>query len=213
MKNRLTALALALCLLLTLGACSQPAPENQEPQTAPESETAPETETAQPEPEQPEQSAAQSPLASFTAEDLDGDEVTEEVFADYEVNMINIWGTFCGPCLDEMPDLGQIAKDYEDEGLQVVGIVGDAIDLMGDGSVLEDVVIEAQNLVEETGADYLHIVPTGELFPNLMTQIYAFPTTIFVDSEGNIIGDIVMGARSKDQWISIIDQLLEQVEA
>ena len=47
----------------------------------------------------------------FTAQDLDGNTVDESIFADYEVTMVNLWGTFCGPCLQEMPDLGEISDE------------------------------------------------------------------------------------------------------
>ena len=32
--------------------------------------------------------------------------MTHEVFDDADLTVINIWGTFCGPCIQEMPDLG-----------------------------------------------------------------------------------------------------------
>lgn len=227
-NTRLTVAVLAACLMLSLGGCGQasgetasdaaepPAQEESAPDTAaqePAEEASEPESAAQESDESDESNESQSPFASFTAQDLDGNEVTQEIFADYPVTLVNVWGTFCGPCLEEMPYLGELAQEYEAKGLQVVGIVGDAIDLLGDGSVLEDVVAEAKADVEETGADYLHIVPTGELFPNLMKQLYAYPTTLFVDSEGNIVGDIIMGARSKDEWSSLIETMLEQADA
>ena len=42
---------------------------------------------------------------AFTAQDLDGNQVDQSIFADADLTMINVWGTFCTPCLDEMPDL------------------------------------------------------------------------------------------------------------
>ena len=50
-------------------------------------------------------------LAGFTAQDLEGNDVDDSIFDDYDVTMINVWGTFCGPCIQEMPDLGQLAED------------------------------------------------------------------------------------------------------
>ena len=49
---------------------------------------------------------------NFTAQDLDGNPVDESIFQGYDVTMINLWGTFCGPCLQEMPDLGELADEY-----------------------------------------------------------------------------------------------------
>ena len=52
----------------------------------------------------------------FDAKTLDGEEVTEEIFANADLTMVNIWGTFCGPCIEEMPYLGEISREYEEKG-------------------------------------------------------------------------------------------------
>ena len=36
---------------------------------------------------------------SFTATDFKGNPVTSEIFAKNKLTMVNIWGTFCGPCI------------------------------------------------------------------------------------------------------------------
>ena len=144
----------------------------------------------------------------FTAQDLDGNPVDESIFADCDVTMINLWGTFCGPCLQEMPDLGEIADEYADKGFQIVGICTDAVNL--DGEILEDVVETAKADAQETGADYLHIVPVGEIFTDLLPRVTGVPTTIFVDSKGQQIGLADIGAKDKHAWIQVIEEELAQ---
>ena len=144
----------------------------------------------------------------FTAQDLDGNPVDESIFADCDVTMINLWGTFCGPCLQEMPDLGEIADEYADKGFQIVGICTDAVNL--DGEILEDVGETAKADAQETGADYLHIVPVGEIFTDLLPRVTGVPTTIFVDSKGQQIGLADIGAKDKDAWIQVIEEKLAQ---
>ena len=129
---------------------------------------------------------------NFTAQDLDGNPVDESIFQGYDVTMINLWGTFCGPCLQEMPDLGELADEYGDKGVQIVGICTDAVN--SDGEVLADVV--------ET--------PTGEIFTDLLPRVSAVPTTIFVDESGRQIGLADMGARDKDTWIQVIEEKLAE---
>ncbi len=146
----------------------------------------------------------------FSAEDLDGNPVDETIFADYDLTMINLWGTFCGPCIQEMPELGEIADEYEEKGFQIVGICTDAVD--GDGQALPDVVVSAREIIEETGADYLHLLPTGEIFTDLLPRVSAVPTTIFVDKEGNQVGLADMGAKDKESWMAVIDEKLAQVQ-
>ena len=64
---------------------------------------------------------------AFTAQDLDGNQVDQSIFADADLTMINVWGTFCTPCLDEMPDLGELSEEYKDKGMQIIGICSDTV--------------------------------------------------------------------------------------
>ena len=148
-------------------------------------------------------------LAGFTAQDLEGNDVDDSIFDDYDVTMINVWGTFCGPCIQEMPDLGQLAEDYADKGVQIVGIVSDATDY--EGGYLEENVELAKEIVEETGAGYVHLLPSQDVLNRVLTSIQVVPTTFFVDSEGNQLGGIVTGSKSYDDWTAILDQKLEEV--
>ena len=147
-------------------------------------------------------------FGEFEAKTLDGEDVTQEIFGQSKLTMINIWGTFCGPCIQEMPDLGEIADEYADKGFQIVGICTDAVNL--DGEILEDVVETAKADAQETGADYLHIVPVGEIFTDLLPRVTGVPTTIFVDSKGQQIGLADIGAKDKDAWIQVIEEKLAQ---
>ena len=52
--------------------------------------------------------------------------------------MINIWGSFCQPCIEEMPALQTISEDMKAQGVAIVGVLGDAMD--SDGNLDEDVV-------------------------------------------------------------------------
>lgn len=156
------------------------------------------------------QHEAQGPLQNFTVVDLDGNEVTAEVFADYDLTVVNIWGTFCGPCINEMPVLGELAEEYAEKNVQFIGLVGDAIDTSGQPN--EEKVAEAKEIVAQTGADYLHLVPTNELAAYLMPQISAFPTTIYVDSEGAQVGYGFAGALDEISWRNSIDEALALLE-
>ena len=149
-------------------------------------------------------------LSSFTAQDLSGNQVDQSIFTGYKLTMVNIWATFCGPCLSEMPELGEIHAQYAEKGVQVVGIVTDVLNQ--DGSYNEAQIATARDAVSLTGADYLHLLPSPDLIVNKLQYVTAVPETIFVDSQGNQVGESYLGAKSKDQWTAIIDELLAQVE-
>ena len=194
---------IALLAVLMLGGCGQAAEDKKEKPEMPEAsetqESAENTEAAQ-----------KGPFEQFTAEDIDGNEVTEAVFADYDLTVINVWGTFCGPCVSEMPALGELAEEYAEKRVQFIGIVGDAFDI--EGKIDWDIVSDAKTIIAETGADYLHILPTNELYTDVMPEISAFPTTIFVDSEGKQVDYAYMGAVEKEVWAQRIDSAMSMVE-
>lgn len=146
-------------------------------------------------------------IITIETADLDGTKVTEALFSDNKVTMINIWGTFCPPCIREMPDLGRLSADYKNKGFQIVGVVIDAMDRYGnvDNKIKDD----AQKIINKTKADYLHIVPTIAMFYGFLRDVQVVPTTIFVDSGGRQIGETYLGSRSYKDWKKIIDNLLK----
>ena len=151
-------------------------------------------------------------LSSFTAYDLNGLPVDEGIFAGHDLTMINIWATFCGPCLREMPDLGQLSQEYADRGVAIVGIVAD-VSRSADGTFSDDMVSTARELVAQTGAGYLHLLPSDDLVSAKLGQVSAVPETIFVDSQGNLVGESYVGSRSKADWAQVIDTLLPEAQA
>lgn len=45
----------------------------------------------------------------------------------------------------------------------------------------------------------------------LLKNVQGFPTTWFVDAQGNIVGDPVLGSNSKDTWLEILQERLMEV--
>lgn len=146
---------------------------------------------------------------SFAAADLDGNKVNEGIFQGKKLTMINVWATFCGPCLNEMPALGKLAKAYGDE-FQIVGIVSDTVDM--NARPIASQVQKAKALAKQTGADYLHLVPSKDLMEIHVGAVQAVPETVFLDENGRQVGEAYVGSHSEAEWASIIEDLLEQVK-
>lgn len=153
--------------------------------------------------------AAES-LGSFSMEDIEGESYTQEMFADYDLTMINVFATWCTPCINEIPDLEQLRNDMADQGVNVVGIVLDAVDYSGgtDDSAIEN----AKILAEQTGAAYPFLVPDQGLLNGRLAGIAAVPETFFVDKEGNLVGETYTGSRSLEEWKSVVEETLKEVE-
>ncbi len=145
-------------------------------------------------------------FGSFAAMDLEGNAVNEEIFAGHKLTMINIWATFCGPCISEMPDLAKLSTAYGDE-LQIVGIPVDITDR--NGAVIPDQKILALEIIAYTGANYRHLIPSDSLNRAYLFGVQVVPETVFVDSEGRQVGQSYLGARSEAEWRVIIESLLE----
>ena len=125
---------------------------------------------------------------AFATTDLSGNPVTSDIFAAKDLTVVNVWGTFCGPCIDEMDELAAWSASMPDN-VQLVGLVSDL-------HSLEDAeTLEMANLIcESTGADsYLHLV-AGVDFYSLINQVVGVPTTFFVDATGAVVGEPIVGA-------------------
>src|SRR5258705_12753217 len=63
-----------------------------------------------------------SPAPNFRAKVIG--ENRYKTFADYkgQVVLLNVWGTFCPPCIFEMPSLERLHKVYGDSGLKIVAV-------------------------------------------------------------------------------------------
>lgn len=62
--------------------------------------------------------------------------------------------------------------------------------------------------MNETGADYLHLLPSDDLMTIYLDGVDAVPTTLFIDKSGTII-DTVIGSQSKSDWETMIDEKLQ----
>ena len=137
-------------------------------------------------------------FGKFTSQDIDGNQVDYTVFENYQLTMVNIWGTFCPPCIQEMPELGQMANEYADK-MQIVGMIVDVSAPNNDSAL---------KIIEHTKANYLHIITSPDLVDRFLGKVQVVPTTVFVDKNGNQVGDVYTGAKSKTEWMKIADELL-----
>lgn len=146
-------------------------------------------------------------LISFQTHDIYGEEVNQDIFRDYSLTLVNVWGTFCGPCLDEMPSLGELQKEYVSKGVNIVGIVVDVQD--EDMNVIEDQQELAKEIASGTGADYTHLLISEEMIDSVLNQFDAIPASFFVDSDGNIVSEFYIGSREKEDWVTIIEENIQ----
>ncbi|MEO6051485.1 MAG: TlpA disulfide reductase family protein [Pyrinomonadaceae bacterium] len=135
-------------------------------------------------------------LADAELEMLDG---TKTKISDRKgkVVLVNIWGTWCGPCRAEMPFLIAMQDQYRDRGLEIMGLN------IGDGSGTPESVEAIKKFVEQMKLNY-----TIVRSPNAATaQFYAVtkqqvvPQTLLIDREGHLRGVFIGGGQSISESI------------
>ena len=151
-------------------------------------------------PEWPRELAVGNTIA-YTAPDLDGAaQNSADIFSKAKVTMINFWATWCGPCKRELPELANMAKEFEAQGCQIIGVCSDADS--------DEVAAEAREILSDAGVEYLNLRATDnveDVFP-----VTAYPTTFFVDSEGRLLVAPVVGA-DLDGYRAAMEASLAQV--
>lgn len=154
-------------------------------------------------------------FSNLDTEDVDGNKVTKEIFSNEELTLINVWTTWCGPCVGEMPELEALSKEYESNNSNVAikGLVVE-VDKTDMRTGLSN---EEKNLVKDimkkSDATYQQLTVSEELKKTDFKRVMEFPTTYFVDKKGNFVGEKVVGANSKEDWKKIIDERLKMVKA
>ena len=211
----MTAVVLAGCAKTATNAePSQTAEVTEEPaQPAEEVEPAEDTVEATEEPEvseepeeaeeaeEPEEVIGGGSEFCFSGTDVNGNAVnTAEVFAKNKVTVVNIWASWCPPCVGEIPELDKMNKELSEKGCGVIGLLDDGEDPQG----LED----AKDILQDVGATYLNMIFPYKISANVAFQ--AYPTTFFVDSNGTIIGEPVVGA-APDRYREMVDTLLSNM--
>lgn len=150
--------------------------------------------------------AEEAYVLTFETTTVDGEALTSECFADSKLTMLNVWATYCSPCLEEMPYLGEIAAAYDKTEFQMIGVVSDVVE-----NAEEDAINEAKELITQTGANYPHLLLSESLYNNLLSSVSAVPTTFFINQEGEVLGYLI-GAYPKENWEEIISELLATIE-
>jgi thiol-disulfide isomerase/thioredoxin len=154
---------------------------------------APET-PGEPTPAAENKSSEYPPLASGLAE-ADFELLTGEKFKlsdkKGKVLLINIWGTWCGPCRAEMPYLIKMQDAYGGQGFEVIGLN------IGDGSGGEESVEQIQTFAASMKLNYTLArssnAATAEFYK--ITKQQVVPQSLLVDRQGHLRGVFVGGGQ------------------
>ena len=150
-----------------------------------------------------------SPFHDFAGKDLDGNEVDETLFSKNAVTVLNFWFTGCKPCVAELSKLNDLNEEIKSMGGEVVGINTETFD---DN---EAAIAEAKKILKKQGAAYRNIsIASDSDAGKYASTIMAFPTTILVDRNGNIVGEPMLGGiDNKENYDSLMKQIQSVIDA
>ena len=119
--------------------------------------------------------------------DLQGEDLDPRQFKN-KIVILNLWATWCGPCIKEMPDLVEMKNNLSEEFVLILAS-GESLDRI-------------QQFKENRSFD-LSFVQTQTSLESL--GVYSLPTTFIIGKDGQLLETLV-GARKWDSPEQI-DQL------
>ncbi len=110
---------------------------------------------------------------AFRLKDLAGADVDSSTMRG-KVMVVNFWGTWCGPCVREMPEFQELHEKYLSDPQVVIVAISNDHD--------PD---ELKAWMEKRGFDFRALIDDG--YVSQSAQVRGFPTTWFIDPEGAIV--------------------------
>ena len=146
-----------------------------------------------------------SAFKNISGTDFDGNKIDESLFSDNAVTVLNFWFSGCKPCVAELSKLNELNEAIKSMGGQVIGVNTETFD--GNETAIE----EAKSILESQGAEYRNVCFDSDSdAAQYASNIMAFPTTILVDRNGNIVGEPMLGGIDQQENY---DQLMEQIQS
>ena len=150
-----------------------------------------------------------SPFKNFSGQDFDGNSVDESLFSNNAVTVVNFWFTGCKPCVAELSKLNELNDAIKAMGGEVIGINTETFD--GNEAAID----EATSILESQGAKYRNLsIDSSSEAGKYASDIMAFPTTILVDRNGNIVGDPLLGGiDNQNNYDALMKQIQSVIDA
>ncbi len=125
--------------------------------------------------------------------------------AGVKLKMYNMWATWCGPCIGELPDLGEISRKYQG----VVELIGLQTDAYDDASLQK-----GNQLLAANGCTYKNIPLTDEhswMIVLSEDNEFFIPQMHFLDRDNKLVKSMV-GFNDYEGWATIIEELLADLK-
>ena len=197
MKKKILILGMALMVAAGISACNASSKTSSSEATTTESKQA---DAKAEDSKQAESDKEDKKFPEFTAKTVSGEDISSDLFKDSKLTVVNVWGSWCGPCVQEIPELQKLYESMKDKDVNVIGLAQDA------GTDLDAV----KEIIDKNKVTYQNIVPEGAT-EDFVMNLMAFPTTFFVDSDRNIVG-VIQGNRNLEAFTAAVEGVLEKLK-
>ena len=197
MKKKILILGMALMLAAGISACNASSKTSSSEAKTTESKQA---DAKAEDSKQAESDKEDKKFPEFTAKTVSGEDISSDLFKDSKLTVVNVWGSWCGPCVQEIPELQKLYESMKDKDVNVIGLAQDA------GTDLDAV----KEIIDKNKVTYQNIVPEGAT-EDFVMSLMAFPTTFFVDSDRNIVG-VIQGGRNLEAFTAAVEGVLEKLK-
>ncbi len=144
------------------------------------------------------------PAPAFTLTNLKGEKVSLASYKGKAVQL-NFWATWCAPCRIETPWLVQLRNQYAPQGFEILAVSVDELD-KEDKTLLAKEKSDIGASAQKLGITYPVLID-GDSISKPYGDVDVYPTSIFVDRSGNVVGTSA-GLTSKDELESNIKKAL-----
>ncbi len=146
----------------------------------------------------PEEPEAGSPVVAMSAADF------EQILARNrgKVILVNLWATWCAPCLREIPELIELEREHAEEGLVLVGVSMDTDQSNETVAAFRDKWFPAFDTYRSTETDWDDL---ASVVDPAWDQV--LPTSFVIDRDGQL-GKIVTGGKSYREFAAAIKPYL-----
>lgn len=197
MRKKILILGMALMMAAGISACNASSKTSSSEATTTESKQA---DAKAEDSKQAESDKEDKKFPEFTAKTVSGENISSDLFKDSKLTVVNVWGSWCGPCVQEIPELQKLYESMKDKDVNVIGLAQDA------GTDLDAV----KEIIDKNKVTYQNIVPEGAT-EDFVMSLMAFPTTFFVDSDRNIVG-VIQGGRNLEAFTAAVEGVLEKLK-
>lgn len=141
------------------------------------------------------------PVPELSGETIDGKKLD---IADFKgkVVVLNVWGSWCGPCIAEAPNFAKVANETKGKGVQFVGINTRDSEKSQAAAFEEEHKVPYPSLFDPTGRLMLRF-PKGSLNPQ------SIPSTLAIDRHGRIAARSI-GPLAEDELRKMITPLIAE---